>query len=77
MVHAIHSNIIGGSEFNFIIRSIKFLLLDFPNFEVEFFKRQTNMIAHCLTKSANSWPRRNYDDCIPRCIETVLMNERS
>ncbi|XP_058783244.1 uncharacterized protein LOC131657910 [Vicia villosa] len=54
VVQAIHSNVTGSSEFNFIIQSIKLLLLDFPNFEVEFVKRQANMVAHCLTKAANS-----------------------
>ncbi|XP_058762486.1 uncharacterized protein LOC131635871 [Vicia villosa] len=51
VVQAIHSNSIRGSEFSFIIHSIKLLLLNFPNFEVEFVKRQENMVAHCLTKN--------------------------
>ncbi|XP_058774306.1 uncharacterized protein LOC131648576 [Vicia villosa] len=77
VVQAIHSNTIGGSEFTFIIRSIKSLLCNFTNFEVKFIKRQANMVVHCLTKAANSWPRRSHVNSIPRCIDSILMNERS
>ncbi|XP_058765928.1 uncharacterized protein LOC131639449 [Vicia villosa] len=34
VVQAIQSNIVGSSEFSYIIRSIKRLLIDFPNFEL-------------------------------------------
>ncbi|XP_058782551.1 uncharacterized protein LOC131656734 [Vicia villosa] len=55
VVQALSSNTPGSSEFISIINSIKSLLLDFPNFEVKFIKRQANMVAHTLAKAANSW----------------------
>lgn len=43
----------GGSEFNFIIKSIKDLLYVSPNFEVKFIKRQANSIIHFLVNAVN------------------------
>ncbi|XP_058760148.1 uncharacterized protein LOC131633450 [Vicia villosa] len=46
VVNAIGSNLGCNSEFSLIIKSVKLLLLDIPNFEVKFSKRQANMVAH-------------------------------
>ncbi|XP_058746907.1 uncharacterized protein LOC131619884 [Vicia villosa] len=54
LVHGLKSNSCGNSEFNVIIDSIKLLLLDFPNFKVKFVKRPANLVAHTLSKAANS-----------------------
>ncbi|XP_058741921.1 uncharacterized protein LOC131614338 [Vicia villosa] len=75
VVNAIGSNLGGNSEFSLVINSIKLLLLDIPNFEVKFSKRQTNMVAHTLAKAANSWTRRYMFDDIPPCITLYLINE--
>lgn len=75
VVQVIHSNHNGGFGFNFIITSIKALLHDSPNFEVEFIKRRANLIAHSLARAANSWSRCNRFNLIPPCIEQVLINE--
>ncbi|XP_058746265.1 uncharacterized protein LOC131619152 [Vicia villosa] len=54
VVKALSSSSSGNSEFYLIIKSIKLLLLEFPNFEVKFIKRQANMVAHTLDKAVNS-----------------------
>ncbi|XP_058726534.1 uncharacterized protein LOC131597891 [Vicia villosa] len=77
VVQALSSNTSGSSEFILIINSIKSLLLDFPNFEVKFIKRQANMVAHTLDKAANSWSRCCMFDVIPPCITFYLINESS
>ncbi|XP_058733989.1 uncharacterized protein LOC131605677 [Vicia villosa] len=77
VVQSLRSNAHGTSEFNFIISSIKLLLLDFPHFEVKFVKRQANLVAHTLAKAANSWTRRMLFDEIPPCIFSHLNNEKS
>ncbi|XP_058751093.1 uncharacterized protein LOC131624131 [Vicia villosa] len=77
VVKALGSNSKGSSEFITIINSIKSLLLDFPNFEVKFIKRQANMVAHNLAKAANFWSRRCLFDVIPPCITFHLINESS
>lgn len=74
-IQAIHSNHTGGSEFNFIIKSIKTLLHVSPNFEVKFIKHQANSIAHSLRREANSWSRRSVFNLIPLCIEQYLINK--
>ncbi|XP_058774289.1 uncharacterized protein LOC131648555 [Vicia villosa] len=53
-VQAILSNHKGCSDFSSIISSIHVLLLNFPNFEVKFVKRQANSVAHAITKAADS-----------------------
>ncbi|XP_058776491.1 uncharacterized protein LOC131650796 [Vicia villosa] len=77
VVQALSSNTPGSSGFISIINSIKSLLLDFPNFEVKFIKRQANMVAHTLAKAANSWSRRYMFDVISPCITFYLINESS
>ncbi|XP_058775131.1 uncharacterized protein LOC131649383 [Vicia villosa] len=77
VTNVIRSNLIGISEFSFIISSIKSLLLSFPNFEVKFVKRQANSVAHTLAKAADSWTRRSLFYTIPPCIEPLLYNEMS
>ncbi|CAL5188266.1 unnamed protein product [Lathyrus oleraceus] len=74
-VHDIHSNHNGGSEFNFIINSIKALLSVYPNFEVKFIKRQAKMVAHSLAKAIKSWSRRITFNSTPSYIEQVLINK--
>ncbi|XP_058739284.1 uncharacterized protein LOC131611208 [Vicia villosa] len=77
VVQAFHSVTVGFSEFYTIIRDIQFLLQNFPNFEVKFVKRQANMVAHSLPKTANSWVRRSIMNVILPCIELLIMNEKS
>ncbi|XP_058742418.1 uncharacterized protein LOC131614899 [Vicia villosa] len=74
-VQAIHGKLQGVSEFSCIISSIHSLLLNFPNFEVKFVKRQANMVAHSIAKAANSWTRRSLFHMIPLCIEQFLFND--
>ncbi|XP_058745894.1 uncharacterized protein LOC131618744 [Vicia villosa] len=76
-IQDIHSGISGLSEFSFIISSIRSLLLNFPNFEVKFVKRQANSVAHSLAKAADSWTRRSWFNVIPPCIATLLFNDMS
>ncbi|KAK2459206.1 hypothetical protein QL285_006272 [Trifolium repens] len=75
VVDAIH-NIYGGvSEFSSIICSIKSILLVNPNFVVKFVKRQANMVAHTLAKTASSWARCCTFKNLPLCITAYLNNE--
>lgn len=75
VVQVIHSNHNGGSEFNFIIMSIKRLLHVSLNFEVKVIKHQANSVAHSLVRAINSWSRHNVFNLIPPCIEKYLINE--
>ncbi|XP_058785019.1 uncharacterized protein LOC131659924 [Vicia villosa] len=75
VVQAIHSKHCGNSEFSLLILSIQSLLQLYVNFEVKFVKRQANMVAHSLAKTAYSWPRRNVFNLPPPCIEFLLINE--
>lgn len=77
VVRTFHSAAIGMSEFYTIIRDVQFLLYNFPNFEVKFIKRQANMVAHSLAKSANSWARRSIMHVISPCIELFVMNDKT
>ncbi|XP_058776755.1 uncharacterized protein LOC131651102 [Vicia villosa] len=76
-VQAILLNRQGCSDFCSIISSINKLLLDFPNIEVKFVKRQANSVANALAKAADSWTRRSSFDMIPSCIEHILINDMS
>ncbi|XP_058774507.1 uncharacterized protein LOC131648802 [Vicia villosa] len=77
VVQAVNSNATGCSELSFIFLSIKRMLVSFPNFGVKFVKRQANVVAHSLTKAANSWSRRSSLSIIPSCIEFHLINDMS
>ncbi|XP_058726215.1 uncharacterized protein LOC131597540 [Vicia villosa] len=76
-VNAIRTGLIGTSEFSSIISSICILLLNFPNFEVKFVKRQANSVAHALAKAADSWTRRSSFNFPPPCIEPLIINDMS
>ncbi|XP_045828732.1 uncharacterized protein LOC123920515 [Trifolium pratense] len=65
----------GSSEFSFISCNIKNILLCNPNFKVKFIKRQTNMVAHTLARTAVSWSYRCTFETLPHCITPILNNE--
>jgi ribonuclease HI len=77
VVDAVHKNHHGISEFNSIISSITSILHYYTNYEVKFTKRQANMAAHMLARAACSWSSRMFFNCIPRCIEPIIINEMS
>jgi ribonuclease HI len=77
VVDAAHSNKQGNSELNSLISSINLLLHNHSNFEVKFTKRQANMAAHTLARAACSWPSRMFFTSIPRCIDSIIINEMS
>jgi ribonuclease HI len=77
VVDAVHTNHHGISEFNSIISSITAMKHCYTNYEVKFTKRQANMAAHTLARAACSWFGRMFFDCIPRCIEPIIINEIS
>lgn len=54
VIQVIQSNTSDFSEFRLIIQSIQILFLFYPNFEVKFIKRQTNMVVHFLAKTIDS-----------------------
>ncbi|CAK8572879.1 unnamed protein product [Lathyrus sativus] len=76
VVQVIHSNYKSGSEFYFIINSIKALLILNPSFKVKLIKRQANMVVHSLARAANSWPRCNLLNLAPSCIERFPINDK-
>ncbi|XP_045791962.1 uncharacterized protein LOC123886715 [Trifolium pratense] len=65
----------GSSEFSSLISHITNILSCNPNFTVKFIKRQANMIAHILARTAVSWPRRYTFESLLLCITTLLNNE--
>jgi hypothetical protein len=46
------------------------MLVFYPNFEVEFIKRQANMVAHTYSQSSHC-----LFVLISLCIESILINE--
>jgi ribonuclease HI len=77
VVDAVNSNHQGSSEWSSIISSIRLLLHFHSNFEVKFTKRQANMAAHSLARVACYWPSRMFFNNVPRCIDSIIMNEMS
>jgi ribonuclease HI len=75
VVDAIHHLRDGSSEFNFLICHIISILRCNPNFMVKFIKRQTNMVAHVLARTAISWASRRTFETLPICITVILNNE--
>lgn len=75
VVQAITSHPIGRSQVNLIIIAIQNFLLLFPNSEVKFVKRQSNMVVHSLAKAAISWTRRDDQNVHPSCISKLLINK--
>ncbi|CAI8616019.1 unnamed protein product [Vicia faba] len=59
VIQAIHYNRNGDSEFSLIIESISTLFVNFPSFEGNFIKCQSNMVAHSIASAINSWARRS------------------
>jgi hypothetical protein len=51
------------------------MLVFYPNFEVEFIKRQANMVAHTQTKTSYSQSSHCLFVLISLCIESILINE--
>jgi hypothetical protein len=68
---------VGNSEFSSVITNITQLLDVSPYFKVMFIRRQTNLVAHTLTKAANSCASLRIFDISPHCIEYILINEMS
>jgi hypothetical protein len=75
VVDAIHHLRGGNSKFSLLICHINNLLLSSPNFTVKFIKRQTNIVAHTLTRAVISWSRRCTFKTLPLCISPFLINE--
>jgi ribonuclease HI len=75
VVDAITSSNNGISEFSHLIAHIQFLLRSNNYFEVKYVKRQANNVAHTLARAAYSMSSRRVFDSIPRCIDTILINE--
>jgi ribonuclease HI len=75
VVDAITSSNNGISEFSHLIAHIQFLLRSNNYFEVKYVKRQANNVAHTLARAAYSMSSRCVFDSIPRCIDTILINE--
>jgi hypothetical protein len=57
--------------------SIKSLLHCNLNFDIKFIKRQANMASHTLAIVVSSWYSRTLFDCIPYCIEPIIINKMS
>jgi hypothetical protein len=62
----------GCFEFSMILSTIKKLLDLHSNFEMTFVKRQTNLVAHMLAKTANFWTKRCIFYLVPPYIENLL-----
>ncbi|CAK8530981.1 unnamed protein product [Lathyrus sativus] len=75
VIQGILSNNSGIYEFSLLIRSIPNFLQIYPNFEIKFVKRQTNMVVHSLENAVDSLARRNIINLISRCIEHYLLNK--
>jgi ribonuclease HI len=72
---AIHALRVGTSEFSSLIHNINNVLTTNSNFVVKFVKRQANMVAHSLARTAVLWYNRNIIELLPHCIATLLNNE--
>jgi hypothetical protein len=75
VVNAIHALRVGTSEFSSLIHNINNVLTTNSNFVVKFVKRQANMVAHSLARTAVLWYNRNIIELLPHCIATLLNNE--
>ncbi|GAU38029.1 hypothetical protein TSUD_395890 [Trifolium subterraneum] len=75
LVEAIHMKRRGNSEFLSIVHDIISFMSSFLNFEVKFFRRQANSVAHTLARAASSWSSFHRFENIPLCIEHLVVNE--
>jgi ribonuclease HI len=75
VVDATHFLHTGVSKFSSLICMIKNMLSLSTNLEVRFIKRQTNIVAHKLTRATISWSSRKVFETIPTCIEPLLLND--
>ncbi|GAU36566.1 hypothetical protein TSUD_277720 [Trifolium subterraneum] len=75
LIEAIHMQRRGNSEFLSIVHDILSLMSSFINFEVNFVRRQANLVAHTLARAANSWASFHRFENIPFCIEHLIFNE--
>jgi hypothetical protein len=63
----------GNSKFNLIVVDITQIMLSCVNFEVEFVRRQTNMVAHSLAQRPNSRVNFHKIEIIHLCIKYLLI----
>jgi hypothetical protein len=76
VVDSLHSNKLDASEFGDIIAHCRKLFsLFYSNSSVEFIRRQTNEIAHKLSKAATYVASPQILVNIAHCIEHLLINE--
>ncbi|KAH1094073.1 hypothetical protein GLYMA_14G110400v4 [Glycine max] len=66
-----------NGQLGVIILDCKNLLSAFPNFSVNFVRRQTNGITHSLAKVVTSYASSYIHHTIPYCIQSTIMNENS
>ncbi|PNX79721.1 replication protein A 70 kDa DNA-binding subunit [Trifolium pratense] len=74
LIEAIRMRRSGNSKFSLIVTDIIQIMLSCINFEVEFVRRQANMV-HTLARAANSWASFRRFEIISLCIEHLLVNE--
>jgi len=75
LVDCISSPTCGRSEFHTLVSLIKSILVLHPDFEVKFVRRQANMAAHTLARTACSWAYHRVFGICPPCIDTILSND--
>jgi hypothetical protein len=51
------------------------IMLSYVNFEVKFVRRQTNIVAHTLAQTINSWTNFHIFEIVHLCIEHLSINE--
>lgn len=74
IVHKVYSSLEENSETDFIIRDCKRILALYPNYRVQFGRRQANLVAHNLARISS------YDNSVcyyqvPQCIHNLIINE--
>jgi len=77
IVQALSSPGHGDSEFYAIVFNVIYQLSLHFNFEVNFFRRQANMVAHTLARAACSWVSHRIFYSYYFCIEYWLINDNS
>jgi len=64
------------SEFDKIMSDCWMFLSNYPNFKINFVRRQTNFVANSLTKTSKLYATIfDYISSLPSCIFNTLMNE--
>ncbi|GAU46165.1 hypothetical protein TSUD_301250 [Trifolium subterraneum] len=75
VVDAINKLCAGTLEFSSLICNIKSMLMFNSNFVVKFIKRQANMVAHTLARTAIYWSSRYVIELLPLYITPLVNNE--